>query len=123
MTMGRVVDQAFAALAPAVAAGHVGRGARLVQEDEALAVHEALEGPPALPVAGHVRSVPRVKPEGRLCSDALRLFFYMRQAEPTQHVGDVESAFTSIPSVGNASHISLSVIPGLLVAIDRNVLE
>jgi hypothetical protein len=49
-------DQALVRGAAAIAACHVGRGAGLVQEDEARRVHEALPGTPAPALGGDAGS-------------------------------------------------------------------
>ena len=112
VAVGCVVDQALAPLTPAVEAGHVGGGTCLVQEDEALAVHVALTDPPALTLARHVRTVLLGCPQA--------LFLCVRPSRCSISA-TVERAFTSIPRSCSVSRISLSVIPGRLVAIDRSV--
>ena len=111
MTPGRSIDQALAPGTPAIAPGHVGGGARLVQEHEALRIHVALPHAPASPVARHVRPV--------LLGGPQRLFLCDRPSRRNV-LQMVEMWPPSIPRSAKAALISASVMPGLAVVSSCN---
>jgi hypothetical protein len=110
MPPGGRIDQAPASRPPAVGANHVGRGARLVQEHEAVRVHVALPHAPAPPLASDIGPV--------LLGCPQRLFLCDKPSRRSL-LQMVEICPASIPRSARADLISASVIPGLAVVSSR----
>ena len=74
MSMRHSIDDPLTTRRPAVAPGHVGGGARLVKEDEAAGIHEALPHAKAAALLGYIRPVLLGRPERLfLCVRSMRL--------------------------------------------------
>ena len=102
MPVRRCIDQAVAARAPAIPAGHVGGGARLIEKDKGVRVHEALPHAPALAMRGYIWPVLFARPQGLFLCDrpSRRSVAQIVDSEPDL-----------IPRAISSSLISASVIP------------